>query len=133
MDNNSNDHLYPAIDSHVDLLYDLIRRHPDTPLAELPDAWVSLPSLAQGGVRVIVSAFYCKDAFNGPQTAADNLHSLLAYHEQYLQPLTPVDSAAALSAAFHGKGVPGALRLLENADPLLEFPPETLKKRGSGS
>jgi membrane dipeptidase len=46
---------YPAIDSHVDLLYDLIRRHPEIPLQELPDAWVSLPKLAEGGVRVIVS------------------------------------------------------------------------------
>jgi membrane dipeptidase len=120
---------YPAIDSHVDLLFDLIRHHPDTQLKELPDAWVSLPKLVEGGVRVIVSVFYCKDAYNGPQ-AADNLRYLLEYSERYLGGLAPIQSAAELAACYHGSGEPGALLLLENADPLVELPPQVLKQMG---
>lgn len=122
-------HTYPAIDSHVDLLYDLIRRHPDKPLEEIPEAWVSLPKLAEGNVRVIVSAFYCKDAYNGPQ-AADNLRYLLDYSERNLRGLTTINSAEGLTACFHGTGAPGKLFLLENADPLVEFPPQALKNKG---
>jgi membrane dipeptidase len=122
-------HIYPAIDSHVDLLFDLIRRHPDRPLEQIPDAWVSLPKLAEGNVRVIVSAFYCKDAYNGPQ-AADNLRYLLEYSERNLRGLNAIHSAEALAACFHGKDEPGAIFLLENADPLVEFPPQALKHRG---
>jgi membrane dipeptidase len=125
----SQNHTYPAIDSHVDLLYDLLRRHPDKPLEEIPDAWVSLPKLAEGGVRVVVSAFYCKDAYNGPQ-AADNLRYLLEYSELYLRGLPAIHSAEALESCFHGAGTPGALLLLENADPLVEFPLQTLKSKG---
>ncbi|HTP67186.1 MAG TPA: membrane dipeptidase [Geobacteraceae bacterium] len=126
---NQSCHKYAAIDSHVDLLYDLIRRHPEAPLRELPGAWVSLPKLAAGGVRVIVSAYFCKDAYNGPQ-AADNLRYLLDYAERHFAGLATIRSAEQLAACFHGTGEPGALLLLENADPLLEFPPEALKQRG---
>lgn len=120
---------YPAIDSHVDILFDLIRHHPDKQLKELPHAWVSLPKLAEGGVRVIVSAFYCKDAYNGPR-AADNLRYLFEYGERYLGGLSPIQSAAELAACYHGSGEPGALLLLENADPLVELPPQDLKQKG---
>jgi membrane dipeptidase len=120
---------YPAIDSHVDLLFDLIRHHPDKQLKDLPDAWVSLPKLVEGGVRVIVSAFYCKDAYNGPQ-AEDNLRYLLEYSERYLGGLPPIRSAAELASCYQGSGEPGALLLLENADPLVELPPKILKQRG---
>jgi len=122
-------HTYPAIDSHVDLLYDLLRRHPDKQLEEIPDAWVSLPKLAEGNVRVIVSAFYCKDAYNGPQ-AADNLRYLFEYSERCLQGLKTIHTAEALEASFHGADEPGALFLLENADPLVEFSPQALKHKG---
>jgi len=121
--------IYPAIDSHVDLLFELIRHHPDAQLKDLPDAWVSLPKLIEGGVRVIVSAFYCKDKYNGPQ-AADNLRDLLAYSERNLEGLSVFQSAAELAACYHGSGEPGVLFLLENADPLLELPPEFLKQKG---
>ncbi len=127
MSNQTQNHIYPAIDSHVDLLFDLLRRHPDKPLEEIPDAWVSLPKLAEGNVRVIVSAFYCKDAYNGAQ-AADNLRYLLEYRERYLQGLPVIHSAEALEDCFHGTGAPGTLLLLENADPLVEFPLQALKQ-----
>ncbi len=113
----------------MDLLYDLIRRHPVTSLEELPDAWVNLPKLGAGGVRVIVSAYYCMDAHNGPQ-AADNLRYLLDYAERHFAGLAFIRSAEELAACYHENGKPGALFLLENADALLEYPPEALKERG---
>jgi membrane dipeptidase len=121
---------YPVFDSHVDLLYDLIRRHPDTPLPEALDAWVSLPKLAEGGVRVIVSAFYCTDACNGETKAADNLRYLLEYAERNLRKPATVSTAEELQGVYDGLADPGALLLLENADALLEYPPEILKRKG---
>ena len=46
--------VYPIIDSHVDLLYDMVHHHPDKPLQETPDAWVSLLRLA----RLLAEAGY---------------------------------------------------------------------------
>ncbi len=122
--------MFPVFDSHVDILYDLIRHHPDTPLQEAPDAWVSLSKLAEGGVRVIVSAFYCMDSFNGLTTAADNLRYLLEYAKRNLPKPEIVQTAEELETCWRGSGAPTALLLLENADALLEFPPEILKTKG---
>jgi membrane dipeptidase len=119
-----------VIDSHVDLLYDLIRRHPAIGLPDLPDAWVSIPKLHVGGVRVIVSAFYCPDANNGPDKAADYLRFLFDYSDKYLQGLATIRTVGELEACYHGKGAPGMLLLLENADALMEITPEKLKQRG---
>jgi membrane dipeptidase len=121
----------PVIDAHVDLIYDLLRHHPETRLADLPeDAWIGLPKLAIGGVRVIVSAFYCEDAHNGTGKAADNLRFLLEYADTYLGELKTIRTVEELKACFYGTAPPGALRLLENADALLEYPPEILKSKG---
>lgn len=122
---------FPVIDAHVDLLYDLLRHHPETRWEDLPGtAWVSLPKLALGGVRIIVSVFYCEDSHNGSERAADNLRFLLEYSERYLNMLTGVHTGVELADCFHSAGNPGALRLLENADALLEYPPEALKSKG---
>jgi membrane dipeptidase len=121
---------YAIIDSHVDLLFDLIRRHPEIRLPDLPEAWVSIPKLHGGGVRVIVSAFYCADSYNGLGTAADYLRYLFDYADKYLEGLTVIRTAEELEACYYGKGPPGALPLLENADALVEYPPEKLKRRG---
>jgi membrane dipeptidase len=121
---------YSIIDSHVDLLFDLIRRHPEIRLPDLPEAWVSIPKLHSGGVRVIVSAFYCADAYNGPGTAADYLRYLFDYADTYLEGLTVIRTAEELDACYRGKGAPGVLPLLENADALVEIPAEELKQRG---
>jgi membrane dipeptidase len=121
----------PVIDAHVDLLYDLIRHHPETPFADLTlDAWVNLQKLSDGGVRVIISAFYCEDAHNGPVKAAENLRFLLEYAEKYLGGLKTIRTREDLESCHHGTGSPGALLLLENTDALLEFPPESLKRKG---
>jgi membrane dipeptidase len=122
--------MYAAIDSHVDLLYDLIRHHPEAPFQEVPDAWVSLPKLVEGGVRVIVSVIYCMDAFNGPIKSADNLRYLLEYVGRNLRKPETIHTVEELEACYHGSGDPGALLLLENADALVEFPPEALKRKG---
>jgi len=127
---NSQNRTWPAIDSHVDLLYDLIRKHPDRPLRDIPDAWVTVPRLKEGGVRLFVSVFYSPDAHNGPVKAADYLRYLLAYAEKHVHEFKAIRSAEELTAAYHGNGTPGALLLLENADPLLEYPPQALKERG---
>jgi membrane dipeptidase len=121
----------PVIDAHVDLLYDLIRHHPETAIADLTtDAWVTLPKLREGGVRAIVSAYYCADAHNGPVKAADNLRFLFEYAENNLGGLRTIRSVEELESCYSGTGSPGALLLLENADALLEFPPESLKRKG---
>jgi membrane dipeptidase len=123
-------HSWPAIDSHVDLLYDLIRHHQDRPLREIPDAWVTIPRLVAGGVRLFVSVFYCPDAFNGPVKAADYLRYLMEYAEKNLHEFMTIRTVGELASAYHGSGTPGVLLLLENADPLLEYPPKILKERG---
>lgn len=120
----------PVIDAHVDLIYDLLRHHPDKPLAELPEAWLSLPKMEKGGVRVIVSAFYCEDSLNGPEKSADNLRFLLEYAGKNLGKLKSIRSEEELESCYHGTGAPGTLLLLENADALLEFTPESLKREG---
>jgi len=123
--------LPPVVDAHVDLLYDLLRHHPQTHFADLPaDSWVTPAKLRAGGVRVIVSAFYCEDAYNGPGKAADHLRFLLDYAVRNIRGLQTLETAAELEAAFHGSGPPGTLRLLENADALLEYPPEELRLEG---
>lgn len=122
--------MYTAIDSHVDLLYDLLRHHPETTFAEASDAWISLPKLAAGGVRILVSVLYCTDNFNGPEKAADNLRQLLSSAERKLRTLATISSVRELELCYRGTGAPGALRLLENADALLEFSTEELKKLG---
>lgn len=122
--------LFPVADGHVDLVYDLMRHHPGTPVEDLTESWCSLPRLAAGNVRVIVAACYCQDACNGPLTASGNLRSLLQYAEDYLKVLPVIRTPRELAGCFEGTGAPGALLLLENADPLLEYDPEILRLRG---
>lgn len=78
----------------------------------------------------MVSAFYCPDSSNGPFRAAEQLRSLLAYSDSYLDGLALIMTPGELEACWRGGGTPGALRLLENGDALLEFPPEELRRSG---
>lgn len=122
---------FPVVDAHVDLLYDVGRHYPETRLTDLPDdSWITLSKLASGNVRVIVSAFYCEDAQNGPVKAADNLRFLLEYAERNLGEMKTLRTGYDLAECFDGTRTPGALLLLENADALLEFPAEILKRKG---
>ncbi len=122
--------LFPIIDSHVDLLYDIMRKHPDQSFGELPDAWISIPKLNSGRVRIIVSVFYLADVFNGVGKSANRLRDLFEYAEKHLTGLTFIENTAELEACFRGSGTIGAVPLLENADALMEFPPESLWRRG---
>lgn len=122
--------MYPVIDSHVDLLYDLLSHHPETPFDETHNAWISPATLAEGGIRAIVSVLYCMDVCNGPQKAADNLRHLLDYAGKNIRTLGTITSAGELETCFRGSGTPGALLLLENADALAEYPAEALKRQG---
>lgn len=121
---------YPVIDSHVDLLYDLMRRHEDISFGALSDAWITLPRLSDAGARIIVSAFYCPDSYNGHATAAGHLRRLLDYSDTYLDGLSPVTTSAELETCLRNTGARGVIPLLENADALLEFPLEELYRRG---
>lgn len=122
--------MYPVIDAHVDLLHLLVTEHPGVRLSKLARALITLPRLRKGRVRIVVSAFYCADSHNGPSTADGHLRSLLEYADSFLDGLAPVTTGDELEACWQGKGAPGCLRLLENGDALLEFPPERLRQQG---
>jgi membrane dipeptidase len=130
MNKPTDNHFWPAMDSHVDLIYDLLRHHPERTWNDLPDAWVTIPKMMEGGIRAFVSVYYTPDSYNGAGKAAGYLRNLMGYGEKYLTGLSCVRSAGELAAAFQGSGPPRALLLLENAEPLLEYPPEDLKERG---
>lgn len=108
--------VWPVFDGHVDLVYALRRQDsPDRtggPFATL--------RLAASGVRVLASALYCADTFNGP-AAARQLTELLAADEQHLGELPLILTRDNLETVWCSAGPPGRLRLLENADALLEF------------
>jgi membrane dipeptidase len=123
-------HNFPAIDGHVDLVYDLLRHHPGAPLRDVPSAWVSLPKLDKGNIRIIVSAIYCMDTCNGPENSSANFLQLLEYADRNLTGMNIVSCSESLSACFRGSENPGAVLLLENADALLEYRPEELWNRG---
>ena len=112
---------WPAFDGHVDLLHTLQQQGAQRPFLDHDRGPVTPASLAAGGVRLLASAVYCADAHNGPERAAAWLRSLLAAEERLLAGLPAVRMAADLSACWAGEGPPGRLRLLENADALLEF------------
>ena len=111
---------WPVFDGHVDLVYAL-QRSGDRGLAA--GSFVP-PVLAAGGVRVMVSALYCADEYNGA-AAATQLEKLLAADARWFADHPLVDSRERLAQVWSGCGPPGRLRLLENADPLLEFGVET--------
>lgn len=107
---------WPVFDSHVDLVYALRGQSP-ADLAATPFA----PSrLAAGGVRVLTSALYCADTCNGPAAAA-HLAELISVDDQIIGDLPLIRTRTDLASAWGGSGPPGRLRLLENADALLEF------------
>lgn len=108
--------LRPVFDAHVDIAYAL--RQPGAPA--LADGPFAPGRLAAGNVRVVTSVLYCADEHNGPGAAA-HLAALLAVEQHLLAGLPQLRTAADLQAAWHGGGAPGRLRLLENADALLEF------------
>jgi len=107
---------WPVFDGHVDLVYALQR-----PAAPGLAAGAFAPQrLAAGGVRVLTSALYCVDSCNGPSAAA-HLETLIAADAHWLDGLPLIRTRADLAHCWSSGGPPGRLRLLENADALLEF------------
>ncbi|MCM2264396.1 MAG: membrane dipeptidase [Desulfuromonadales bacterium] len=108
--------LRPVFDAHVDIVYAL--RQTDAPPFDASP--FAADRLAAGGVRVLTSALYCADAYNGPG-AAGHLAELIAADDRFLGNLPLIRTRSDLEMAWSDTGPPGRLRLLENADALLEF------------
>jgi membrane dipeptidase len=108
-----------VFDGHVDLVHAL-RQVAEENFAALREGPVTPGSLQAGGVRLLASALYCADRYNGPPASA-HLAELLAADRRLQSSLAPVSTRGELAAAWGGSGPPGRLLLLENADALLEF------------
>jgi membrane dipeptidase len=121
---------FPVIDGHVDLLYMMRRKWPGRHFSELDEGEVTARGLEEGKVRVLVSAFYCEDAHNGPGRSLPHLRELLHYAEQHLRGLPVIRSREDLKDRMEGVGGAGALYLLENADALADEIALDLKGRG---
>jgi membrane dipeptidase len=128
--NNTNSAKIPAVDGHVDLLYDLLRHHHQVAFSQLTDAWIRRETLRSGTIAFFASALYCSDDWNGAEHAATHLHTLLTYAERYLDTLPTIHDKEQLSGHFTGDTNPGVVLLLENADALLEVPLALLTQRG---
>ena len=120
----------PCMDGHVDLLYDLMRRHPGTPFPDCEDGHVTLDKLQQGQVAAFVTALYCPDAHNGSGTANAYLEGLFRYARTHLSGLQQIRSRQDLENCYTGDASQGTFFLLENADALVDFSVETLLKNG---
>lgn len=68
----------------------------------------------------MTSALYCADTYNGPAAAA-HLEALVVADDHLLGDLPLIRTRSDLDKLWCGAGPPGRLRLLENADALLEF------------
>lgn len=122
--------IFPVIDGHVDLLYHMMRQYHRIPFSDLFDGQLTPQTLARGRVRIIVSAFYCADVYNGPQTSGACLRSLMTYADEWMRGLYPVRTLTDLRTCFGGSTPPGVLFLLENADALVDWDLADIKKRG---
>jgi len=121
---------FPVIDGHVDLLYLMMQKFKDIPFSDLPDNHLTLQKFRQGNVRVIISAFYCEDRFNGPEKSVSHLNSLFLYAEKNLGQINHIVTSSDLSSSFSDPHYTGAIFLLENGDSLIDMKPEDIVKTG---
>ncbi|MBF0509475.1 MAG: membrane dipeptidase [Deltaproteobacteria bacterium] len=110
----------PIFDGHVDLVYGLMRHHPQVPFHRVASGPVTLSDMNRAGVKVIVSALYCPDEYNGPGTSAGHLRRLFQYADEFLTGLQHVGTAADLAACLDAATGTGVIELLENADALVD-------------
>lgn len=122
--------LSPFIDGHVDILYEMMRRRMGIPFARLFDGPVTPDKLAAGNIRIIVAAFYCPDLHNGPEKSAAFLNSLFEYADRTFGHLKRIDTKENLASCLEDNEGPGVIRLIENADALLDLDLEEVKRRG---
>ena len=121
--------VFPVIDGHVDLIYDMMRRAPGRPFSQLGEGHVTTSGLHRGSLRAIVSALFCPDSKNGPHAAA-YLDSLFDYAARYVDGVPVIRTAGMLKDLWGGELSTGAVYLLENADAMVEVRAESLKRRG---
>ena len=127
---SQNSSSFPVIDGHIDLLYLMMQKYSKIPFADLPDNQLSLEKLNQGNVRVIISAFYCEDRFNGPENSVSHLESLFYYAEKNLKSIKQIITAKDLNRAFFRPDHLGSISLLENGDSLVDMPLEDIAETG---
>ena len=120
---------FPVIDGHVDLIYELMRHHPNSVFRDLRGGPVTLDNIKQGRVRVVVVALYCEDQHNGPISAEKRLRELMACAECKLQPMLLIGSKGDLEECFKKTNTIGVLFLLENGDALIDMDIAELESR----
>lgn len=107
-------------DGHVDLLYHMMRTAPKTPFDRLEEGPLTPASFEVANLSLVVSAFYCADQYNGPETSVKHLQSLFDYSKEMLVSLTPIASRADLETVFEDNQKTGLIYLLENGDALVD-------------
>jgi len=117
------------IDGHVDLIYDLIKHHPDKGLDEISTGHVTLQKMDKGNVNIIVTALFCPDEENGQDSAHRYLKHLIKTAQEKLNPLYNIKDCNDLDSCFNGDKT-GMILLLENADALIETDIDSLKQWG---
>jgi len=122
--------VFAAIDGHVDLIYEMTRRHSNVPLRSIIDGAVTLAGMREGNVRAIAAALYCADSFNGQGSAAPYLRSLIDYAAAYFTGLDRIKSPGDLQRCLEHEAFPGYLLLIENSDALLDLDLDELKNAG---
>ncbi len=127
---SQNNSSFPVIDGHVDLLYLMMQKYSNLSFADLPENHLSIEKLKQGNVRVIISAFYCEDRFNGPEKSVPHLKTLFYYAEKNLKSIKQIITADDLNRAFFTPNHLGSISLLENGDSLIDMTPEDVAKTG---
>jgi len=127
MNNINNNNNIPIIDGHVDLIYEMQRHYYDKPFHEISGGPVTLKKLCKGNVKIIVSAFFLADGFNGAELSVNYLKNLINASDKYLTSLTQIKSREDLDKCF--KKGSGVIFLLENADALLNFSISELKNK----
>ncbi len=133
---------FPVFDAHVDLGYYLRAHAPDLAFSDLTHGHVTPRLLAEGAVRVVVNAFYTPDdacdALAGPGAGAAFLQTLVEHARARLTGFTTARDAATLRRIMEPDppqnsstaAPPALLFMVENADPLLEYPLEMLLNLG---
>ena len=129
-DNTASADYCSVIDGHVDLVYMMMQRSLKTDFCDLSNGLITLEKLSQGAVRVIVSAFYCQDRYNGPKSSALHLRSIIDYAEENIHGLVPVKNKSVLKQCFCSGGQAGVIFLLENADALIDQEPLYIQNKG---
>jgi membrane dipeptidase len=110
----------PVFDGHVDLIYTLQQVDPVRPLAETESGPLTPQSLADGQVRIVNSAIFCFDHFNG-EAAVQHMKQLLLLSEALCADMPLLQTRLDLERAWQTPGEIARLLLLENADALVDL------------